>query len=172
MDSDYLRILLRKPQILAMRRQSNNTLHNLRKCDVQSGQIPCHRPNKSCSQSCQAERGFCAIHLCTYFFTTCILYIRFIPSAFTLWFLMFCVSPVSKRWCRVAKASWQYVRHVSFENCFHPWQSKKCGGIVYTVEPPNNGHIGDKSFVHCSEVFPSLEVEWTIKGQGRTVCPL
>ena len=28
-----------------------------------------------------------------------------------------------------------------------------------TVEPPNNGHIGDKHFVHCSEVVPSSEVE-------------
>ena len=27
-----------------------------------------------------------------------------------------------------------------------------------TVEPPNNGHIGDEHFVHCSEVVPSLEV--------------
>ena len=28
-----------------------------------------------------------------------------------------------------------------------------------TVEPPNNGHGGDKHFVHCSEVVPSSEVE-------------
>ena len=28
-----------------------------------------------------------------------------------------------------------------------------------TVEPPNNGHIGDEHFVHCSEVVPSSEVE-------------
>ena len=27
------------------------------------------------------------------------------------------------------------------------------------VEPPNNGHIGDKHFVHCSVVVPSSEVE-------------
>ena len=27
-----------------------------------------------------------------------------------------------------------------------------------TVEPPNNGHGGDKHFVHCSEVVPSSEV--------------
>ena len=27
------------------------------------------------------------------------------------------------------------------------------------VEPPNNGHIGDNSFVHCSEVVASSEVE-------------
>ena len=24
--------------------------------------------------------------------------------------------------------------------------------MCYTVEPPNNGHIGDEHFVHCSEV--------------------
>ena len=29
---------------------------------------------------------------------------------------------------------------------------------VTTVEPPNNGHVGDECFVHCSEVVPSLEV--------------
>ena len=28
---------------------------------------------------------------------------------------------------------------------------------VTTVEPPNNGHVGDKHFVHCSEVVPSSE---------------
>ena len=27
------------------------------------------------------------------------------------------------------------------------------------MEPPNNGHIGDQHFVHCSEVVPSSEVE-------------
>ena len=27
------------------------------------------------------------------------------------------------------------------------------------MEPPNNGHIGDECFVHCSEVVPSSEVE-------------
>ena len=31
--------------------------------------------------------------------------------------------------------------------------------MIYTVEPPNNGHGGDEHFVHCSEVVPSLEVE-------------
>ena len=31
--------------------------------------------------------------------------------------------------------------------------------IEYTVEPPNNGHVGDEHFVHCSEVVPSSEVE-------------
>ena len=43
-----------------------------------------------------------------------------------------------------------------------------------TVEPSNNGHIGDKSFVHCSEVVPSSEVEMYGQyiGRGRTVCPL
>ena len=44
---------------------------------------------------------------------------------------------------------------------------------VYTVEPPNNGHIGDEHFVHCSEVVPSSEVE--MYGQlmeGQAVCPL
>ena len=28
-----------------------------------------------------------------------------------------------------------------------------------TVDPPNNGHVGDEQFVHCSEVVPSSEVE-------------
>ena len=27
------------------------------------------------------------------------------------------------------------------------------------MEPPNNGHVGDEHFVHCSEVVPSSEVE-------------
>ena len=27
------------------------------------------------------------------------------------------------------------------------------------MEPPNNGHVGDEDFVHCSEVVPSSEVE-------------
>ena len=42
------------------------------------------------------------------------------------------------------------------------------------MEPPNNGHIGDEHFVHCSEVVPSSEVEMygQYKGRGRTVCPL
>ena len=31
--------------------------------------------------------------------------------------------------------------------------------IIQTVEPPNNGHIGDEHFVHCSDVVPSSEVE-------------
>ena len=26
------------------------------------------------------------------------------------------------------------------------------GSYLYTVEPPNNGHIGNEHFVHCSEV--------------------
>ena len=29
---------------------------------------------------------------------------------------------------------------------------------TYTVEPPNNGHVGDECFVHYSEVVPSTEV--------------
>ena len=28
----------------------------------------------------------------------------------------------------------------------------------YTVEPPNNGQVGDRNFVHYSEVVPSSEV--------------
>ena len=28
-----------------------------------------------------------------------------------------------------------------------------------TVEPPNNGQVGDEHIVHCSEVVPSSEVE-------------
>ena len=38
---------------------------------------------------------------------------------------------------------------------------------VYTVEPPNNGHIGDEHFVHCSEVVPSSEVEMYGQYVGR-----
>ena len=34
----------------------------------------------------------------------------------------------------------------------------KCQCLTPTVEPPNNGHFGDKHFVHCSEVVPFLEV--------------
>ena len=42
-----------------------------------------------------------------------------------------------------------------------------------TVEPLNNGHVGDEYFVHCSEVFPSLEVEMYLYiGRGQAVCPL
>ena len=29
---------------------------------------------------------------------------------------------------------------------------------TFIVEPPNNGHIGDEHFVHCSEVVRSSEV--------------
>ena len=36
---------------------------------------------------------------------------------------------------------------------------------VNTVEPLNNGHVGDEHFVHCSEVVPSSEVE--MYGQYR-----
>ena len=36
-----------------------------------------------------------------------------------------------------------------------------------TVEPPNNGHVGDEHFVHCSEVVPSSEVEmYGHRGRG------
>ena len=30
---------------------------------------------------------------------------------------------------------------------------------IFVHEPLNNGHVGDKYFVHCSEVVPSSEVE-------------
>ena len=30
--------------------------------------------------------------------------------------------------------------------------------MYYTVEPPNNGHVGDECFVHYSEDVPSSEV--------------
>ena len=48
------------------------------------------------------------------------------------------------------------------------------GASNYTVEPPNNGHVGDEHFVHCLEVVPSSEVEMYGQyiGRGRTVCPL
>ena len=31
--------------------------------------------------------------------------------------------------------------------------------LVSTVEPPNNGHVGDEHFVHCSEAVALSEVE-------------
>ena len=43
----------------------------------------------------------------------------------------------------------------------------KCSPHVYTVEPPNNGHIGDEHFVHCSEVVPFSEVEMYGQYIGR-----
>ena len=57
---------------------------------------------------------------------------------------------------------------------------------VTTVEPPNNGHVGDECFVHCSEVVPSSEVTCirmpassspleappvTVVGRAHAVCP-
>ena len=36
-----------------------------------------------------------------------------------------------------------------------------------TVEPPNNGQVGDECFVHCSEVVPSSEVEMYGQHIGR-----
>ena len=36
-----------------------------------------------------------------------------------------------------------------------------------TVEPPNNGHIGDEHFVHCLEVIPSSGVEMYGQYLGR-----
>ena len=35
-----------------------------------------------------------------------------------------------------------------------------------TVEPPNNGQVGDGHFVHCSEVVPPSEVEMYV-GRGE-----
>ena len=54
---------------------------------------------------------------------------------------------------------------------FHCWYIKPSPN---TVEPPNNGHVGDEHFVHCSEVAPYSEVEMDGQyiGRGRTVCPL
>ena len=31
--------------------------------------------------------------------------------------------------------------------------------VIGTVEPLNSGNVGDKSFVHCSEVVPPSDVE-------------
>ena len=47
----------------------------------------------------------------------------------------------------------------------------KSAPLVFTVEPPNNGHVGDEHFVRCSEVVPSSEEEM-YEGRGQTVCPL
>ena len=41
----------------------------------------------------------------------------------------------------------------------------------YTVEPPNNGHVVDERFVHCSEVVPSSEVYRNVRA-GVNSCPL
>ena len=43
-----------------------------------------------------------------------------------------------------------------------------------TVEPPNSGHVGDKCFVHYSEVVPSFGGSnmRTVVGRGDAVCPL
>ena len=30
--------------------------------------------------------------------------------------------------------------------------------VIATVEPLNDGHIGDEHYVHCSEIVPSSEV--------------
>ena len=39
-------------------------------------------------------------------------------------------------------------------------QSREGKTLLFnTVEPQNNGHIGDEHFVHCSEVVPSEEVD-------------
>ena len=35
------------------------------------------------------------------------------------------------------------------------------------LEPPNNGHVGDEHFVHCSEVVPSSGVEMYVQYIGR-----
>ena len=34
---------------------------------------------------------------------------------------------VSKRWYRLAQASWQYIHHICFKNCFHSFQGKYGG---------------------------------------------
>ena len=39
--------------------------------------------------------------------------------------------------------------------------------ICTTVEPPNNGHVRDEHFVHCSEVVPLSEVEMYGQYIGR-----
>ena len=39
-----------------------------------------------------------------------------------------------------------------------------------TVEPLNNGHAGDKCFVHYPEVVPSSNMH-TVVGRGHAVCP-
>ena len=46
--------------------------------------------------------------------------------------------------------------------------------ICTTVEPPNNGHVRDEHFVHCSEVVPLSEVEMYGQyiGRGQGGCPL
>ena len=46
-----------------------------------------------------------------------------------------------------------------------------CYLVALLVEPPNNGHVGDKHFVHCLDVVPSSEIEMYGQyiGRGRTV---
>ena len=47
----------------------------------------------------------------------------------------------------------------------------------YTVKPPNNGHIGGRSLVHCREVVLISEVKNTLYIYGKSnrchdMCPL
>ena len=43
---------------------------------------------------------------------------------------------------------------------------------TYTVEPPNNGHSGDRPLVHCREVVPISEAVMHAIAWGPIVCPL
>ena len=57
------------------------------------------------------------------------------------------------------------VRHSTFLKTQHTCKSQipvsislSRVGVSNTVEPLNNGHVGDECFVHYSEVVPSSEV--------------
>ena len=42
-----------------------------------------------------------------------------------------------------------------YKNCHNEHYTIKAIDVPTTVEPPNNGHVGDEHFVHCLEVVPS-----------------
>ena len=47
------------------------------------------------------------------------------------------------------------------------WQQLEKLQVTITVEPPNNRHVGDEHFVHCSEVVRFSEVEMYGQYIGR-----
>ena len=47
--------------------------------------------------------------------------------------------------------------------CLIAWCRLK---VIYTVESPNNGQVGDKHFVYCSEVVPRLKCMDNNIGRG------
>ena len=58
------------------------------------------------------------------------------------------------------------LRSGTSENC-NQVRGKLSQATVNTVEPLNNGHVGDEHFVHCSEVVHSSEVEMCGQAGGE-----